>query len=67
MKKWGAKLGLRVENTDLSTLLTNTNEANNQNFTNFFPTVHSSYKFTENISVCKRATPGVSIAPGCGT
>ena len=50
-ERWGAKLGLRVENTDLSTLLTNTNEANNQNFTNFFPTVHSSYKFTESISL----------------
>ncbi len=50
-EKWGVKLGLRVENTDLSTLLTNTNESNNQNFTNLFPTVHSSYKFAENISV----------------
>ena len=49
--KWGAKLGLRVENTDLSTLLTTTNEANRQNFTNLFPTVHSSYKLTEKASV----------------
>jgi len=50
-EKWGVKLGLRVENTDLSTLLTNTNEANNQNFTNLFPTFHTSYKLTENISM----------------
>ncbi|MBU1821872.1 MAG: TonB-dependent receptor family protein [Bacteroidetes bacterium] len=50
-KKWGVKLGLRAENTDLNTLLTTTNEANNLNFTNLFPTVHSSYKFTEKISV----------------
>lgn len=50
-KKWGVKLGLRVENTDLSTLLTTTNEANNQNFTNLFPTAHSSYKLTEMVSV----------------
>ncbi|WKN44131.1 TonB-dependent receptor domain-containing protein [Tunicatimonas pelagia] len=50
-EKWGVKLGLRVENTDLSTLLTNTNESNNQNFTNLFPTFHTSYKLTENISV----------------
>ena len=50
-KKWGAKLGLRVENTDLNTLLVNTNEANNRNFTNLFPTVHSSYKITEKVSV----------------
>ena len=50
-EKWGAKLGLRVENTDLSTLLTNTNEANHLNFTNLFPTVHTSYKLSENISM----------------
>ncbi len=48
---WGLKLGLRVENTELNTLLTNTNEDNNQNFTNLFPSVHSSYKLTEGVSV----------------
>ncbi|WP_242203180.1 outer membrane beta-barrel family protein [Aestuariivivens insulae] len=47
---WGVKLGLRIENTDLSTLLTNTNEANSQNFTNLFPTLHTSYKVSENVS-----------------
>lgn len=50
-KKWGVKLGLRAENTDLSTLLTTTNEANNLNFTNLFPTVHTSYKLSEKVSV----------------
>ncbi len=50
-EKWGVKLGLRAENTDLSTLLTTTDEANNQNFTNLFPTVHSSYKVADNVSV----------------
>ncbi len=50
-KKWGLKLGLRVENTELNTLLTNTNQANNQNFTNLFPTLHSSYKIRKNLSV----------------
>lgn len=49
--RWGAKLGLRIENTDLSTLLTNTNEANNQNFTNLFPTVHTSYKLSDAVSM----------------
>ena len=48
---WGLKLGLRLENTDLKTLLINSNEENNQNFTNFFPTVHTSYKITEKVSV----------------
>ncbi|MFK7810291.1 MAG: TonB-dependent receptor, partial [Saprospiraceae bacterium] len=49
--KWGVKLGLRMENTDLGTLLINTNETNNQNFTNFFPTFHSSYKLTPAFSL----------------
>ena len=47
---WGVKLGLRMENTDLSTLLVNTGENNNQNFTNLFPSLHTSYKLTEAIS-----------------
>jgi len=48
-KAWGLKLGLRVENTDLSTLLVNTKETNNQNFTNLFPSAHTSYKLTDGI------------------
>lgn len=34
----------KLDYTDLNTLLTTTNEANNRNFTNLFPTLHSSYK-----------------------
>jgi len=49
--KWGVKVGLRVENTDLSTLLVSTNQANDLNFTNLFPTFHSSYKLNQSISV----------------
>ncbi len=49
--KLGVKLGLRVENTDLSTLLVEGNQGNNQNFTNLFPTVHTSYKVLDNFSV----------------
>lgn len=48
---WGLKVGLRMENTDLNTLLANTNEANDQNYTNLFPSVHSSYKFSSKVSV----------------
>lgn len=48
---WGVKLGLRVENTDLETELTNTNEVNSRNFTNLFPTFHTSYKIAENFSL----------------
>ncbi|MEM1218687.1 MAG: TonB-dependent receptor [Bacteroidota bacterium] len=48
--RWGIKAGLRVENTDLSTLLVTTNQPNNQNFTNLFPSAHTSYKVNERLS-----------------
>ncbi|NRD24714.1 TonB-dependent receptor [Winogradskyella litoriviva] len=51
LEKWGIKAGLRIENTDLETLLTNTNESNSQNFTDYFPTFHTSYKVSENVSL----------------
>ncbi|MEM9547816.1 MAG: TonB-dependent receptor [Bacteroidota bacterium] len=47
---WGIKLGMRVENTELSTLLVNTNEENSLNFTNLFPTLHTSYKLSDGVS-----------------
>lgn len=49
--KWGIKVGARVENTDLRTLLVNTNESNNQNFTNLFPSAHTSYKISDAVSI----------------
>lgn len=49
--KWGIKGGLRLENTDLTTVLTNTNEKNNQNYQNFFPSVHASYKINKKFSI----------------
>lgn len=48
---WGIKGGLRIENTDLNTLLVNTNEANTRNFTNLFPSFHTSYKVRDNFSL----------------
>ena len=48
---FGIKLGLRVENTDLRTLLVNTGERNNMNFTNLFPSAHISYKLTPRTSM----------------
>lgn len=50
-KKWGVKAGLRLENTDLNTMLTNTNEANESNYTNLFPSLHTSYKISPTFSV----------------
>ncbi len=44
---WGIKGGLRIENTDLKTLLTNTNEENHQNYTDLFPSAHVSYKLSD--------------------
>jgi len=47
---WGLKLGLRVEYTDLKTLLVNTQEDNSQRFTNLFPSLHTSYKYSDAVS-----------------
>ena len=49
-KKWGLKTGLRLENTDLSTVLTNTGEVGDQNYSNLFPSIHTSYKVTDALS-----------------
>lgn len=51
MDKLGIKAGLRLENTDLSTLLQNTNESNDRNYTNLFPSAHVSYKVSEGFSL----------------
>lgn len=50
-EKWGLKAGMRLENTEVGTLLVNTTEANDQNYTNLFPSVHTSYKFSEKVSL----------------
>ena len=50
-KKWGIKGGLRMEQTDQNTLLVTTSSANDQNYGNFFPSLHSSYKFSNKVSV----------------
>ncbi len=50
-EKLGLKAGVRIENTDVNTLLENTNESNTQNYTDFFPSAHASYKVTDDISL----------------
>ncbi|MGQ1783500.1 MULTISPECIES: TonB-dependent receptor domain-containing protein [unclassified Saccharicrinis] len=50
-EKLGVKLGLRLEHTDLKTLLINTNEGNDQNYGNFFPSLHTSLKLTSQFSL----------------
>lgn len=49
-EKWGIKAGLRAEKTNLKTLLTNTNESNKRDYTDWFPSVHTSYKVSEWLS-----------------
>ncbi len=49
--KWGLKLGLRMEKTHIKTLLENTNESNTQQYTNVFPSAHSSYKVSDDFSL----------------
>ncbi|AYN69633.1 TonB-dependent receptor [Euzebyella marina] len=50
-KKWGVKGGLRLEQTDLNTFLATTDESNDQSYVNFFPSAHTSYKFTDKVSL----------------
>lgn len=49
-EKWGIKVGARLEFTDLNTLLVTTDQANNQNFANLFPSFHATYKASKLIS-----------------
>ncbi|SEQ15805.1 Outer membrane receptor proteins, mostly Fe transport [Hyunsoonleella jejuensis] len=50
-EKWGLKAGLRLEQTDLETTLVTTNESNNQTYTNLFPSVHTSFKLSDAVSL----------------
>ena len=47
---WGFKVGLRMESTDLKTLLETTNERNDQDYVDFFPSLHTSYKVSQGFS-----------------
>ncbi|SDW81026.1 Outer membrane receptor for ferrienterochelin and colicins [Lutibacter oricola] len=49
--KWGLKVGLRMENTSLSTVLKTTNEESSDDYTNFFPSAHTSYTVNDNFSL----------------
>jgi outer membrane receptor protein involved in Fe transport len=49
--KWGFKIGLRLENTQIDTFLETTNESNKQNYTNVFPSAYTSYKVSDDFSL----------------
>ncbi|APQ19319.1 outer membrane beta-barrel family protein [Maribacter hydrothermalis] len=49
--KWGLKIGLRFEDTDVATLLQNTNVSNDKKYNNLFPSGHTSYKINDDLSL----------------
>ncbi|MCX7549644.1 outer membrane beta-barrel family protein [Xanthomarina sp. F2636L] len=49
--KWGFKLGFRLENTAINTLLETTNQSDDQNYTNLFPSAYTSYKVSDDFSL----------------
>jgi outer membrane receptor protein involved in Fe transport len=49
--RWGVKLGARVEHTDLDTELKTTEEQNDQNYLNLFPSGHASFKVSKKVSL----------------
>lgn len=51
INKLGVKLGGRVEHTNIQTVLQNTNERNTQDYTDFFPSAHTTYKFSKSFSL----------------
>lgn len=48
--KWGLKVGVRFEDTDVATVLRTTNENNDQRYNNFFPSGFLSFKATDDVS-----------------
>lgn len=44
---WSYQAGLRVENTDVRTILEETNEENPRKYTNLFPSAHLTYSITD--------------------
>lgn len=49
--RWGIKAGLRFEQTNIDTKLEQTGEENDQNYYHFFPSLHTSYKLIEEVSL----------------
>ncbi|WP_067145735.1 outer membrane beta-barrel family protein [Pseudotamlana agarivorans] len=49
--KWGVKPGLRYEYTQVDTYLVDTDEDNSQDYSNLFPSIHTSYKVSDAISL----------------
>jgi len=50
LDEFGFKIGLRLENTQVSTLLHNNNTKNKTNYTDLFPSMHTTYKLANGLS-----------------
>lgn len=50
-QRWGAKAGLRMEHSDVATELQNTQLTNTSTYADWFPSVHTSYKISQDLSV----------------
>lgn len=50
-EKYGVKAGARVENTSISTKLKNDGSKNDQDYTDFFGSLHTSYKLNQELSL----------------
>ncbi|MEN0003411.1 MAG: TonB-dependent receptor [Bacteroidota bacterium] len=50
-ERWGVKGGLRLELTQVTTLLETTRESNGLNYLDLFPSLHTSYTVNEQISL----------------
>ncbi|MFV0607292.1 MAG: outer membrane beta-barrel family protein, partial [Niabella sp.] len=50
-EKWGLKAGVRLENTSLFTQQHRTGQVNNNHYTNLFPSLHTSYKLSAEVSL----------------
>ncbi|MFA8298740.1 MAG: TonB-dependent receptor domain-containing protein [Hyphomicrobiales bacterium] len=49
--RWGIKGGARFENTNMQTELENDNTESSRNYSDLFPSIHSSFKLNEKLSV----------------
>ncbi|WP_282148085.1 TonB-dependent receptor domain-containing protein [Algibacter lectus] len=50
-EKWGIKMGIRLEDTQIETLLETTDEKDSKNYTDLFPSAHTSYTVSDNFSL----------------
>ena len=50
-ERWGAKVGLRAEKTQVQTFLHTTQQRDRRGYANLFPSLHASYRWSDAVSV----------------